>query len=156
MTSARDDSGPIIIQIDGEAIPFARAGSNGTRRFTKPKQAEFMNRIRDAGKRAMGTLQPLEGPLQVAMRFDFVAPPSWSEKKRLAARWVSTRPDLDNYVKAILDSLGQRIEKHGLIEMIDNCVFLDDAQVCDLVAQKRYAQRAQIIVTISRLDEAAP
>jgi len=151
MTSACDDSPPIIIQIDGEAVPFARAGSNGTRRFTKPRQAEFMNRVRDAGKRAMGGLKPLEGPLLAQMRFYFVAPASWSKKKREAALWVSSRPDLDNYVKCVLDSLGRRVETRGKIDVVDDCVFIDDAQVCDLEAQKRYGHKAQVIVTVSEL-----
>lgn len=146
---------PIIIQIDGEAVPFARAGSNGTRRFTKPRQAEFMNRVRDAGKQAMSGRKPLEGPLLAQMRFCFVAPASWSEKKRAAAIWVSSRPDLDNYAKALLDSLGRRVERRGKIDVVDDCVFIDDAQVCELVAQKRYGPRAEVIVTVSELGEAA-
>lgn len=148
--------GPIIIPIDCEAVPFARAGSNGTRRFTKANQAKYMNRVRDAGKKAMGRLAPLEGPLQVKMRFIFVPPKSWPEKKRMAAEWVQSRPDLDNYVKAILDSLGRRVEKFAVHNVVDDCVFVDDAQVCDLVAQKRYGPRAQVVVTVSRLCEAPP
>lgn len=145
--------GPIIIPIDCEAVPFARAGSNGTRRFTKANQAKYMNRVRDAGKKAMGRLGPLEGPLQAQMRFYFVPPKSWSEKKRTAAKWVPSRPDLDNYVKAILDSLGDKFVKVGDIRVADTCVFRDDAQICELVAQKRYGSRAEIIITISELTE---
>ena len=38
-----------------------------------------------------------------------------------------TRPDIDNYVKALLDGCA--------------CLWGDDAQVVDLVARKRYSER---------------
>jgi Holliday junction resolvase RusA-like endonuclease len=111
-----------------------------------------MNRVRDAGKRAMGERKPLEGPLTAQMLFVFLAPASWSEKRRSAAKWVASKPDIDNLVKAIADSLGRYVEKLGSIEVMDDCVYIDDAQICEITAQKVYGIREEVIVTISELE----
>lgn len=52
--------------------------------------------------------------------------------KASAPTLVSTKPDADNYAKAILDALGDW-KGRGPI------VWKDDGQVCDLFVRKRYA-----------------
>ena len=64
---------------------------------------------------------PLECPLRVHCEFQ-IAKPS-RPKHKLPA----TRPDLDNYVKALLDGL------NGVVFKDDNCI-------CELVAKKTYTE----------------
>jgi Holliday junction resolvase RusA-like endonuclease len=60
------------------------------------------------------------GPISVSITF--VLPRPKARRKEL---WVSVRPDLDNYVKSILDAL-------------NGVVWEDDGQVCEMYATKRY------------------
>lgn len=63
----------------------------------------------------------LEGPVRVKMLF--VLPRPKAHKKET---FVSVRPDLDNYAKAVLDAL------------TDIHVWADDGQVAQLFAEKSY------------------
>jgi Holliday junction resolvase RusA-like endonuclease len=112
-----------------------------------------MRIVRDAAKRAMGDLKPLEGPLAINARFVFEPPSSWSRKKRDSTQWKSSKGDLDNYVKLLLDCLGRdRIcNGSGRVVAIDDAVFIDDAQVASMTVQKCYGVRAEVIVTVSQL-----
>lgn len=74
----------------------------------------------------------LTGPLSVEMYFQLVRPKSISEKKRL---WPHVKPDLSKLVRAVEDAL-------------TGTVWVDDAQVVHLVAQKTYgAPAVSVIVT---------
>lgn len=129
----------VIIKVPVDPVPFARAGSHGKQRFTPRKQADFMATFRLFAARAMAGAAPLEGALQLDARFIYVAPASWSKKKRLETRWKASKPDADNLAKIVKDSIG------GL-------VYLDDAQVASLTVQKVYGLRPEVIVTVSKLD----
>jgi Holliday junction resolvase RusA-like endonuclease len=58
-------------------------------------------------------------------------PATWSEKKKaqMNKQPVKTRPDLDNYVKAFMDSMSS-----------------EDGFVWKINAEKRYAYRGSVIV----------
>ncbi len=64
----------------------------------------------------------LEGPVHVRAIFDLPRPKSRPKKNRFPDR----RPDVDKLARALLDG-------------ITNVVFADDAQVCELHVEKRYA-----------------
>jgi Holliday junction resolvase RusA-like endonuclease len=129
----------IAFSIPGEAIPFARAGSNGKRRFTPPKQANFMDVVKLFAQRAMEGTAPLEGPLRMQVRATYLVPVSWSKKKQASATWKSTKPDADNITKILKDSLNK-------------IVWQDDAQVADLHVQKKFGPIASVTVCVSRLE----
>jgi Holliday junction resolvase RusA-like endonuclease len=71
----------------------------------------------------------MEGALHLHLDIGLTPPASWSKKKRRRAEcgehFPSVRPDLDNYVKAVMDGMA--------------CCWGDDAQVVSLVACKRYS-----------------
>jgi Holliday junction resolvase RusA-like endonuclease len=130
----------LAFSVPGEAVPWARAGSNGKVRFTKPNQANFMAAVKMFAQAAMkkaGYL-PFDGPLEMQVRAVYVAPKSWSAKKRDAALWKHSRPDADNLAKLVGDSL-------------NGIAFADDAQVADLRVQKVYGLQAELIVSIMPL-----
>lgn len=76
----------------------------------------------------------------------YIQPPQYIAKvkrnqERLQAETmpVFKKPDIDNYVKALLDSWS-------------GFVFKDDGQVADLTARKRYSYRPRIEVEIERIE----
>lgn len=92
--------------------------------YTPEETATYENLVALAAARAMleaGQTSPLDCPLVVEIRVRLPRPkkPKHSEP--------AVRPDLDQYVKAILDGMGQAQ------------VYTDDARVVDLRASKEYA-----------------
>ena len=51
----------------GEPLPFARAGAFGKRRFTPPKQRDYMLEVRRVAYEAMAGRPPLQGPVRVGV-----------------------------------------------------------------------------------------
>jgi Holliday junction resolvase RusA-like endonuclease len=129
----------ISFQIPGEPVPFARAGSNKSRRFTPPKQSDFMAVVRLYASRAMAGQEPFDGPLALRVRAVYLVPASWPQKRKDAARWKSSKPDADNIVKILKDAM-------------NTIVFYDDAQVASLQVQKIYGPVAGVTISISRLE----
>jgi Holliday junction resolvase RusA-like endonuclease len=85
---------------------------------------------------------PFRCPLVVRLTFFFARPKSHYNKKGLKTGipiWQISRPDADNCIKQILDSL--------------NKVFwVDDSIICDLRAMKVYSEAPGIAVQISPID----
>ena len=69
-----------------------------------------------------------DGPLLLKLVFRFRCPSSARKADRLIYRWRKERPDLDNLLKSIIDSLSQ-----SLME--------DDSQICCVVSIKIIAKQ---------------
>ena len=76
------------------------------------------------GLAALGSAEPFAGPLAVTVVVFLRMPGSVPKRDRLTAVPVK-RPDLDNYLKTLLDGCSP--------------LWRDDSQVVDLTARKRYA-----------------
>ena len=63
-----------------------------------------------------------------------------SEIARNEKYWATKKPDSDNIIKIILDGLNK-------------VAFYDDAQVCKLYFEKRYAEIPRVKITIKNLKE---
>ncbi len=86
--------------------------------------------------RAQHKALPLEGPLKLILRF-YLKPPV-----RKTREHPSGRPDIDNYLKAILDAL-------------NGIVWIDDAQVCQIKAIKIYDwvdRRGRIEMEVTQIE----
>lgn len=110
-----------------EAVAKARARvvrtRYGVKAFTpkKTQNFEFMARFFISQKADYQLLDnPIDYPVKLYVDFLLKRP-----KKPLFA-WPAVRPDIDNYIKSILDAM------NGLI-------LKDDALVCQIVAKKGYA-----------------
>jgi len=83
--------------------------------------------------------EPLDGPLKLKVTAYMPIPASWSKKRALAAMTGSiqhtSKPDLDNLVKHLKDCMSTKARK-GVV--IRRGFWIDDRQVVDLVADKRY------------------
>jgi len=112
-------------RISGKGRPkFARRG-NFVTAFTPKKTANMEAVVRQFGAEAMRGMPPLEGPLVLEIAVSINTPRSWSKKKKAAARYVTGKPDADNVVKLIGDSL-------------NGIVWADDSQISDLTFRRRY------------------
>jgi len=77
---------------------------------------------------------PCENLVCVSLEFLIKIPKSWSKKKRLASEntYCNNNADIDNYIKAILDSL-------------NGVFFIDDKQVVEVFAIKKYSNEPRIL-----------
>ena len=84
----------------------------------------------------------LEGLISADMTFFVPIPKSWSKKKKAAkvGRYCDNNADLDNYEKAILDSLNGNY-------------FIDDRQIVEQSSRKIYAEAGSIHVNIEEIED---
>lgn len=95
----------------------------------------------------------LDGPLKVDVSFYTKAPQKISDKPSAKARLEtiqkhqdfcnekihnSKKPDLDNYIKAVFDSISDA-----------GNIWIDDNQVCELTARKLYSPNPRIEIEIN-------
>lgn len=87
---------------------------------------------------------PLETPLKITVKAYFGLYKSYTKKRReacLSGQEVPTKkPDIDNIVKGIMDSL-------------NGVIYHDDKQVIQLVAFKAYAEKPRVEVTVEELEQ---
>ena len=77
-----------------------------------------------------------DGAICVAIDFTLIRPASVTSKKR---PWPSTRPDLDNYLKQVMDSA------NGIL-------WKDDAQIVTLLCRKIYGETASVKISVWKKD----
>lgn len=128
----------ITITIPGEAKAFARAGRGGTITFTPKPQRDYMALVKhEAALRMAGALL-FDGPVSLTLEVTYEIPRSWSQKKKAAAVWKDSAPDIDNLVKLVKDSL-------------QGIVYHNDAQVACIHGGKVYGEKPRSVITISQL-----
>ena len=127
--------------IPGEPVAKGRpraASIGGKARLYTPKKTEkYENLVR----LACGDV--VSSPVSVACHVRAVAilpvPQSWSKKRAASAirgdELPTKRPDLDNYLKAILDGM-------------NGVAFHDDSQVVEISARKQYGVRPGVWVSL--------
>lgn len=125
----------VALEIPGPPVAFARAGSRGGQRFTPKPQRDFGNLIKLAAANAMDGAPPTADAVILTLRAVYVAPASWSKRKREATRWKTSKPDVDNLIKLAKDAL-------------TGIVYRDDAQVVEVSGQKIYGLREHMIITV--------
>src|SRR5215470_12363418 len=139
-------TGAVTIVIGGE--PVAKGRPRTTRKgfaYTPAATRKFEAHGRLAAQLAMDGRPPIAVPVRAEIVIDLPVPASWSGKRRDAALRgdirPTSRPDVDNYVKAALDA-------------INAIVVSDDSLIVDLVAIKRYAAVPALTIVITPLPTA--
>jgi Holliday junction resolvase RusA-like endonuclease len=139
-TEQGDRHDPVTVIINGE--PVAKARPRMTRRgfvYTPAATRKFEAHGRLSAQLAMDGRPPIEVPV----RIELPVPASWSRRKTADAITghirPTSRPDVDNYLKAILDA-------------ISTIVVADDAQVVEVYAKKKFSVAPKMIATIFPLD----
>ena len=133
-----DERRSIIFEVPGQPVQFARAGSRGAQRFTPQPQRNYMTAIASYAAVAMGSSPPMDGPVELTLCAEYLAPKSWPKKRRDATEWKSSSPDLDNIIKIAKDAL-------------NTIAYQDDAQVALLGAIKRYGPQARLIIRVAQI-----
>jgi Holliday junction resolvase RusA-like endonuclease len=144
---ARNSGGDsITVIIAGE--PVAKARPRATRKgfvYTPAHVRKYEAHGRLAAQLAMGHRSPIEGPVRLELVAELPVPASWSGRKRALAvkgdLLPTSRPDVDNYVKAALDSLNE-------------IVIRDDSQVVEITGRKRFSLVPKLVMTVFPLGAA--
>jgi Holliday junction resolvase RusA-like endonuclease len=138
---------PVTVIITGE--PVAKGRPRMTRRgfaYTPSATRKFEAHGRLAAQLAMDGRPPIQVPVRVELLIELPIPTSWSERKRAAAIVgdvrPTSRPDLDNFLKAILDA-------------INTIVVADDAQIVEVCATKKFGIAPKMVATVFPLDAAS-
>lgn len=125
----------IFIPIKPMPAPRPRVTRNGT--YNDPKYTNYKKAIALYCQIHFGVS---EKPIAMHLIFLFDIPKSWSKQKKQDAIWHTSRPDIDNLQKGVMDSL-------------NGIAYVDDAQVCYLSVKKQYAEVAGIEIEITELKQ---
>lgn len=120
----------IILKIHPE--PYARPRLGRNRIFYNPRdkyKKKIISLLKDFVEK--NKFEIISGEIRLKLIFGIVAPKTMTNSK-LKTKLIQddilhplTRPDIDNYIKPILDSLNKTI-------------FVDDSQVYELTCKKKY------------------
>ena len=110
-----------------------------TRTHTPQPTIDFENRVRICAHQA--GVRPVDGPVRLAVFAYFALPKSRHLKREPRTQeWKTTKPDLDNVVKAVKDAL-------------NSVAYADDSQVVRLIAEKYTAAQGEPARTIVEVGE---
>ena len=138
----------INIVIPGIPIAKERARSGiigyGARKgdkcfYTPPKTYNYENLIKILSFQEMKGRKPFDEAVYVEMKVYLPIPESWSakiKKKALDGEMMpSKKPDLDNYIKSVLDGMNK-------------VVFTDDSLIVKITAQKAYSNKPRVEIKV--------
>jgi len=141
----------ITFSVYGQPVAKARARAfvrNGhISHYTPDKTARYESLVALTAAHMMQGIPLIQSPIKLTIQAFLAIPQSWSQTKQIKAAsglfTPTTRPDLDNIVKAVKDGLN-RVAWH------------DDAQVVVCHASKHYGIQPRVDITILPIDETTP
>lgn len=105
----------VTLYVDGQPIPFKRAGRNGKSTYTPPDMAVWEKKVKGVATDFMDGEPPLEGDISVFLSF---------------YREDNVRADIDNLAKCVMDALNK-------------VAYRDDKQVTQLNAEVNYPPKGK-------------
>jgi Holliday junction resolvase RusA-like endonuclease len=127
----------IVLDVPPMAAPRPRArclpGYKHAHVYKEPRYREWTEVVVKKLQERLGNREPYTGPVSVWIRFAVQEP----KKTSLPA----PKPDLDNYIKAILDAL-----------TATKNVWADDTQVVEVIATKTWAPSNGVVVHITPVE----
>lgn len=131
-----------LLPVPKERARVVRTPTGKTVSYTPARTKRFTADVRAVIEAVMAGAPPIVGPVALTMTFAMDIPSSWAKWRQEAARdgllVPTSRPDMDNLEKALLDALNGR-------------AFVDDAFVVDRIARKRFAVQPGIQVEVRAL-----
>lgn len=121
----------IYYPVKPKSAPRPRVTRRGT--YNDKDYTEWKNGLKLLAKTKFK--KPITHPVSINIEFFFEIPKSWTKKKKAAAKWHTSKPDVDNLCKSVLDAL-------------NGIAFKDDSQVCMIQAKKQYAQQSCVKIEI--------
>ncbi len=121
-------------------VPASRPRVTRWSTFFPKKYTQYREDMKMATANILFT--PFEGNIYAQIDFFIQIPKSWSKKKKLSkqGQYCDNNADIDNYCKAILDSL-------------NGVYYEDDRQVVMLKARMYWSNTSRTEVTITKLEE---
>lgn len=140
-------TGSVFICVPGEPVGKGRprVAMRGHRpsMYTPQKTADYEQQVKAEAEKSMCGSTPFAGPVELKLQVFTGIPKSYPKRKAEAARLgkiaPTKKPDIDNVVKAVCDSL-------------NGVVWVDDVQVVDLHVTKRFGDEPCIIAIVTPLD----
>lgn len=140
----------IFFVVPGEPVAKARPRftmqGGKARTYTPTSSAAYettVGLLALSAMRAQGISEPMKGTLHVQVQAFFPVPRTWSKKRKSAASWHASRPDLDNVLKSALDGLNR-------------IAFADDGQVASIYATKAYSDTPRLEVAVYEIGAQKP
>lgn len=136
----------VAFSVPGAAVgkgrpKFARRGAFVTA-YSDKKTVSYENLVKMYASEAVGNRPPFEGPVCLTLKISVMPPASWSKRKTsdalLGRVRPTTKPDIDNIMKSICDAMNE-------------IVYVDDKQVCDVWISKHYAAASEVRVIVEEL-----
>lgn len=136
----------VAFSVPGAAVgkgrpKFARRGAFVTA-YSDKKTVSYENLVKMYASEAVGNLPPFNGPVCLTLKISVMPPASWSKRKTsdalLGRVRPTTKPDIDNIMKSICDAMNE-------------IVYVDDKQVCDVWVSKHYAATSEVRVLVEEL-----
>lgn len=128
-----------MIEVQGTPVGkgrprFTRTGHT----YTPEKTRSYEQAVALECRKAMKGREPSDLPQHVSVGVSILPPKSWSKAKRAKALHGEIKPgkpDIDNFLKSILDGC-------------NGIAFVDDSQVVSVYAVKEYAETEGVRVVI--------
>jgi Holliday junction resolvase RusA-like endonuclease len=135
--------GLIQFSVPGQPKGKGTHRTGNGRTYADPATKAYETMVGMCARIAMGPLKPLEGPVSLQIEAVAIPPASWSKERRRRAasgfEYPTVKPDMSNIVKAIEDGCKA-------------IAWLDDKQVVELQAGKRYGHQACVFVRIMPVE----
>lgn len=132
-------------QPQGKGRPRVGKIAGRARMFTPEKTVNYEGMVKVVAHQAMAGRPLMDGAVRVDLAIDCQVPASWSPRKQAQALSgavrPTTKPDVDNTVKAVLDAM-------------NGVVWKDDVQVCELALAKRYSATPGVSVIVTPMEAA--
>jgi Holliday junction resolvase RusA-like endonuclease len=135
----------MIVSFVISGVPIAKGRPRLTTRngfaraYTPEKTRRFETVVAEQARAALGPMDAFTGPVELEAHFSLPIPKSWSKRDKAAALAGSilpqSKPDLDNYLKAIADGMNE-------------VVYKDDCQIVSCRLTKRYGEEPGVAVTV--------
>lgn len=131
---------PIVYVLEGDPIPLARCriSRRTYRMYDSQQELKLISRITLQNQLYKYRKEMYKGPLKVEAFFYFHIPKSHMATKPLD--YKPTVPDIDNLTKMVLD-------------LCNNLLFVDDAQVVEMICHKLFDVRPRTEFTIEEIGK---
>jgi len=126
-------------KVAGKGRPRFSSRGGKIRTFTPAKTRAAETFVKTFGRQAFAGRAPFNGPVSLSVCMMVAIPKSWSRAKRENAYWVTAKPDIDNTLKLLADSL-------------NGIAWVDDSQIADVHVTRVYSPTATIDRTMVSIE----
>lgn len=133
-----------MLEFTVPTAPVAKARARSTRsghHYTPQKTVDFESMVAWHARAAMAGKPLYEGALIVTLYYGIPIPKSLEPRiKRGEIVYPTSRPDMDNYEKSVLDGM-------------NGVVYKDDSQIVATFHKKRYTRNPRVVISVDSATE---